>query len=42
MAGVRNILVHEYLEVDHDRLYSIMTRNLGDFEKFIGVISKLL
>ena len=42
MAGVRNILVHEYLEVDHDRLYSIMSRNLSDFEKFIGVISKLL
>jgi uncharacterized protein YutE (UPF0331/DUF86 family) len=41
MAGMRNILVHEYLEIDHDRLYSVMS-NLGDFEKFIGVISKLL
>ncbi|MBI2150561.1 MAG: DUF86 domain-containing protein [Acidobacteria bacterium] len=42
MAGVRNILVHEYLEVDHGRLYTIMSRNLGDFGKFIRVILKLL
>ena len=42
MAGVRNVLVHEYLEVDHGRLYSIMSRNLADFEKFIKIISKLL
>jgi len=42
MAGVRNILVHEYLEVDHGRLYSIMSRHLADFEKFFAVISMLL
>jgi uncharacterized protein YutE (UPF0331/DUF86 family) len=42
MAGVRNILVHEYLEVDVERIYAIMSGNLADFEKFIKVISKLL
>ena len=42
MGGVRNILVREYLEVDHERLYSIMSRNIGDFEKFLAVILKLL
>jgi uncharacterized protein YutE (UPF0331/DUF86 family) len=29
MAGMRNILVHEYLEVDHKRLYSVLSKNLG-------------
>src|SRR5688572_10383210 len=24
MAGMRNVLVHEYLEVDHARLYAVM------------------
>ena len=41
MAGVRNVLVHEYLDVDQERLYAIISRNLGDFEKFVKVISKL-
>ena len=42
MAGMRNVLVHEYLEVDHERLYAIMSGNLGDFEKLIKAILKLL
>ena len=42
MTGMRNVLVHEYLEVDHNRLYSIMSNNLGDFEKLIKAILKLL
>ena len=42
MTGMRNVLVHEYLEVDHERLYSIMTTNLGDFEKLISAILKLV
>ena len=42
MTGMRNILVHEYLEVDHHRLYSVMTNNLGDFEKLIKAVLKLL
>ena len=40
MAGMRNVLVHEYLEVDHDRLYSVIEENLGDFEKFIKAVLK--
>ena len=42
MAGMRNVLVHEYLEVDAERLYSIMSDNLGDFEKLIKAILKLV
>jgi len=42
MAGMRNVLVHEYLEVDHERLYAVMSHNLGDFEKFIKATLKLV
>jgi uncharacterized protein YutE (UPF0331/DUF86 family) len=42
MAGMRNVLVHEYLDVDPIRVYSVMSRNLGDFEKFIKVVLKLV
>ena len=42
MAGMRNVLVHEYLEVDRERVYAILTTNLDDFEKLIVAILKLL
>jgi len=41
MAGMRNVLVHEYLEVDYDRLYKVMTDNTADFEALISAILKL-
>jgi len=42
MAGFRNILVHEYLEIDRKRVFSALKNDLGDFEKFIRAVSKLL
>ncbi|MFO7986436.1 MAG: DUF86 domain-containing protein [Desulfatiglandaceae bacterium] len=42
MAGLRNILVHDYLEVDREELYRIVTENLKDFEIFAKHIAKLL
>jgi uncharacterized protein YutE (UPF0331/DUF86 family) len=42
MAGFRNILVHEYLEIDRHRVYSALEKELPDFEKFIRAISKLI
>lgn len=42
MAGFRNILVHEYLEIDRHRVYRALSDDLGDFEKFIKAVSKLL
>jgi uncharacterized protein YutE (UPF0331/DUF86 family) len=42
MIGMRNVLVHEYLEVDHARLYAIMKTNLDDFEKLIKAVLKLM
>jgi uncharacterized protein YutE (UPF0331/DUF86 family) len=42
MAGFRNVLVHEYLEIDRRRVYSALKNDLGDFEKFIRAVSKLI
>ena len=42
MSGFRNVLVHEYLEIDRHRVYNVMKNDLGDFERFIKAISKLL
>jgi len=42
MAGFRNILVHEYLEIDRYRVYRALKDDLGDFEQFIKAVSRLL
>ena len=42
MAGFRNILVHEYLEIDRHRVYRVLENDLPDFERFIKAVSKLL
>ncbi len=34
MAGYRNRMVHFYKEVTPDELYEIVTRELGDFDRF--------
>jgi len=34
MAGFRNILVHDYLRLDHPKVYSILTQALTDLEEF--------
>jgi uncharacterized protein YutE (UPF0331/DUF86 family) len=33
-AGLRNVLVHLYLEVDYERLYEILQRDLDQLEDF--------
>ena len=42
MAGFRNLLVHEYLAIDRHRVYRTLKRDLGDFERFIRAVSRLL
>ena len=42
MAGFRNILVHEYLEIDRHRVYRVLREDLGDFELFLKAVSRLL
>jgi uncharacterized protein YutE (UPF0331/DUF86 family) len=38
MAGLRNLLVHGYLEVDLSRLHQLVNERLGDFEEFAARI----
>lgn len=40
MAGLRNILVHEYLEVDTKKLEEILRFHLEDFKKFVLQLRK--
>jgi len=42
MAGFRNVLVHEYLEIDRHRVYNALTTDLRDFERFVRSVTRLL
>lgn len=42
LVGLRNILVHDYLDVDRLKLYGALQTGLKDFEEFGKHISKLL
>jgi len=42
MAGLRNILVHEYVDVDLGVIFKILQQRLEDFEKFISFIREYL
>jgi uncharacterized protein YutE (UPF0331/DUF86 family) len=40
--GLRNVLVHLYLEVDHGRSYDAICEDLGDLERFAAAMARLL
>ena len=42
MAGVRNILVHSYIEVDIGKIREILQNQLDDFSTFAGYIVEYL
>ena len=42
MAGLRNILVHQYSDLDPERLLGILKNHLGDLEKFLSCIKTLV
>jgi uncharacterized protein YutE (UPF0331/DUF86 family) len=42
MAGVRNLLVHLYWEVDDAQIYDDMQNNLGDFDRYARCILEFL
>ena len=42
MAGFRNILVHEYLRLDHIKVFETLTRGLDDLEEFARHIQSWL
>lgn len=41
-ASLRNVLVHLYLEVDHDRLYDILHEELDQLESYARAITAAL
>lgn len=42
MAAFRNVLVHDYLRLDLDKVYKVINDHLKDFEELAGVFSELL
>lgn len=42
MGGFRNRLTHFYAEIETEELYKICRENLGDIEKFLAAIKRLL
>jgi uncharacterized protein YutE (UPF0331/DUF86 family) len=42
MAGLRNILVHEYLRVDPNKLHDFMLNRLSDFTDFMAYVQEYL
>lgn len=41
MVGLRNILVHEYISIDIEKLYSLLDKT-GDFKEFIAKIKDMV
>ncbi|MBI4654689.1 MAG: DUF86 domain-containing protein [Nitrospirae bacterium] len=41
MVGFRNIITHDYEDIDYAIVYTILHRGLKDIENFIKIISKL-
>ena len=42
MIGFRNLLVHDYLDVDRKVVYRILHENLGDIEALRGVFAQFI
>ena len=42
MIGMRNVLVHEYLDIDLSLVYQALKENLGDFDEFARYIVEYL
>ncbi|MFQ6058693.1 MAG: DUF86 domain-containing protein [Anaerolineae bacterium] len=42
MARFRNLVVHDYAELDDAKVYGILTRNLGDFDAYARAIADYL
>lgn len=42
LSGFRNLLVHQYWEVDPKRLYNIVKEHLGDLDKFCDYFEVVL
>ena len=41
MTGFRNIIVHDYEDIDYEIVYNILHNKLSDVERFIDIIEKV-
>ena len=41
-AGMRNILVHEYLDIDDEKVYKILPTAISDYKEYIRQVDKFL
>lgn len=39
MVGFRNILAHEYEEIDYDILYGVLTERVKSIEEFVSILA---
>ncbi len=42
MAAFRNVLVHDYLKLDHDKVYEILREQIKNLEKLAKIYSEFL
>jgi len=42
MIGLRNLIIHEYLAVDLDKVYEVIQKGLDDLEEFTRCICELI
>jgi uncharacterized protein YutE (UPF0331/DUF86 family) len=42
MVGFRNVLAHDYEDIDYDIVYNVLQKGLNDIEIFLKIISKKL
>lgn len=42
MVGFRNVLVHEYVKLDHATVYEVFKKRLGDFDAYAKAIVSYL
>lgn len=42
MVGFRNVLAHDYEDIDYDIVYNVLQQGLNDIEVFLKIISKKL
>lgn len=42
MVGLRNILVHEYEQIDNHKIYDVLKKHLNDLDDFENTIRKYL
>lgn len=41
-AGLRNVLVHVYTQIDHERLWEVIIEELDDLEQFARALTDYL